>query len=150
MTSPDKPWWQLVLEGRNDELGMPAPGFVGQLGIVPDGWEPGMARLRWSPPAWTRVPLGWVQGGLLGVPLDMAQSFAIVTMAPEWAGAITLDMRLTYLEPAYPEEYVVTGRVLRMGRTAAHTEGIIEDMDGRVICTSVSAALVKTFRPGDA
>ncbi|HVL82544.1 MAG TPA: PaaI family thioesterase [Actinomycetota bacterium] len=147
MTTPDRPWWQLVLEGRADEREMPPPRFVRELGIEPAGWEPGVARLRWKPPAWTRVPLGWVQGGILGVPLDMAQSFAIVTLAPEWAGAVTLDMRLTYLEPAYPDEYLVEGRVTRMGKTAAHTEGTVTDMDGRVICTSVSAALVKTYGP---
>ena len=145
MTSPDKPWWMLVLEGRADETEMPAPGFVRELGITPDGWEYGVARLRWKPPPWTRTPLGWVQGGFLGVPLDMAQSFAVVTLAPEWHGAVTLDMRLTYLEPPYPEEYVVTGRVMKMGRTAAHTEGVIQDMDGRTICTSVSAALVRSY-----
>ncbi|HVE92000.1 MAG TPA: PaaI family thioesterase [Actinomycetota bacterium] len=113
----------------------------------PAGWEPeGIVRLRWEPPLWTRTPAGWVQGGFLAVVLDMAQSFAVVTVSPDGHGAVTLDMGVTFLESPMAESYIVEARTVRAGRTIAHTEGTITDSQGRLVATGRQTNLVRAFR----
>ena len=145
MTTPAKPWWQIYLEGLAAH-GL-EPEFVRNLGIRPAGWEPGVVRLKWEPPAWTRTPAGWVQGGFLGVVLDMAQSFAVVTVAPENHGAVTLDLGVSFLESPMAESYMVEGRSIRTGRRISHTHGSITDSNGTLIATGRQTSIVREFTP---
>jgi uncharacterized protein (TIGR00369 family) len=144
VTTPDRPWWQLYLDGLAAE-GV-APGFVPVLGITPDGWEPeGTVRLRWEPPAFTRTPGGWVQGGFLGVVLDMAQTFALFTRLDEGRAPMTLEMKISYIEASFADRYMVEGRAVRHGRHVGHTDGRITDEEGKLIATSTSTHVIRTF-----
>lgn len=146
MTSPARPWWQLYLDGlaeRGAEI-PGKPGFVDVVGVEPEGWEPeGVVRLRWRPPANLRTPGGWVQGGFLGVVLDMAQTFAIFTQVPEMHGPMTLEMKVSFVETSLADDYVVTGRVIRLGRHVAHADGTLHDAGGRLVATSTSTHVIR-------
>ena len=134
----------LYLDGEASSS-LPVPGFVAELGIVPESWEPGTVRLRWTPPAWTRTPPGWVQGGFLGVPMDMAMSFAVVTLVEEGKGAVTLDMSTKFLEVPMGESFLVTGTVTRLGGTVAFTEARIEEASGKLVASSSATNMVRNF-----
>lgn len=140
-----KPWWQLVLDGEaSPSVDRPAPEFTGLLGVTPAGWEPGgIVRFNWEPPPFTRTPGGWVQGGFLGVVLDMTQTFAVFTQIPERAMPMTLEMKVSFIAASYASRYVVTGRPVRVGTHAAHTEGTIHDEDGKLIATSTSTHVIR-------
>jgi acyl-CoA thioesterase len=145
-----KPWWQLYLEGRAEERagvqGGAPPEFVGFMGITPAGWDPdGHVRFGWEPPATTRTPGGWVQGGFQAVVLDMAQTFAIFTLMPELTGPMTLEIKVSYIAPAFADRYAVTARPVRVGKTAAHAEGEIHDEAGKLIATSTSTHVIRKF-----
>lgn len=145
-----KPWWQRFLDGEGGAPaeGMRPPQFVEALGIRPAGWEEdGTVRLDWTPPPFTRTPGGWVQGGFLGVVLDMAQTFAVFTRLDEGRGPMTLEMKVSYLDASFAEEYRVAARPVRVGRHVAHADGEITDTDGRRIATSTSTHVLRSFRP---
>jgi uncharacterized protein (TIGR00369 family) len=144
-----KPWWQRYLDGEAGEArvdGPTPPEFVEFMGITPAGWTPdGEVRFAWQPPATTRTPGGWVQGGFQAVVLDMAQTFAIFTRMPELTGPMTLEIKVSYIAPAFAERYEVRAHTVRVGRTAAHAEGTIHDDSGRLIATSTSTHVIRTF-----
>lgn len=142
-----KHWWHRLMDGSLD-VGSPAmPKFVPELGITPRKWEPGYVELDWAPPAYTRTPGGWVQGGFLGVPLDMAQTFALITRLPEGSMPQTLEMKMSYLDGPFAERYVVVGRALRWGKRAGHTDGEIRDTEGKLIATSTSTHVIRQIPP---
>lgn len=136
-----EPWWKRVVSDLSG-----APDFVPLLGIRPEHIDAGEARFAWEPPAVVRTPGGWVQGGFQGVVLDMVQTFAVFSKLPEGAVPMTLELKVSYLDTAFAERFVVTGRALRVGRTAAHTEGRIEDGDGKLIATSTSTHVIRRPR----
>lgn len=152
MSTPGTPWWHRAFEDGAredpaDERARP-PAFIGMLGIAPESWEPeGVVRFAWEPPAFTRTPGGWVQGGFQSVVLDMAQTFAVFTQIPEGSIAMTLEMKVSYIGAAMPPRFTVVGRAVRVGRTAAHTEGTIHSAEGDLIATSTSTLIVKRFAP---
>lgn len=150
MTSPARPWWQLFLEGLAAPTdGIPKPEFVDRLGISPDGWEPetGEVRFVWDPPGWTRTPGGWVQGGFLGVVLDMAQTFALITRLDSGRVTMTLEMKVSFIDPSFGERYTVTARPMRWGRHVGHTEARLETGEGLLVATSTATHVIRTI-PG--
>ena len=140
-----EPWWQRYLEGTAEQdVGRSAPEFVGWIGVTPAGWDPsGEVWFDWEPPDITRTPGGWVQGGFQAVVLDMVQTFALFTKLRDGDIPMTLEMKVSYLDAAFPSRYRIVGRALRVGRTAAHTDGRIETPDGTVIATSTATQVIK-------
>lgn len=138
MTSPHKPWWLSYL----DDPAWAHP-FIAKLEIDLKDWSEGRIELGWKPPSWTRVPAGWVQGGFLGVPLDMAQTLAAVSLSEPQTLVVTLDMRISFLESSMASEFVVTGKVERLGRRIAYTSGEIHDVDGKRVATASATNMLR-------
>lgn len=151
MTTPLKPWWQRFLDGQADlkpESGVPQ--FVAMLGISPTGWDDdGTVHLAWEPPDWSRTPGGWVQGGFIGVVLDMAQTFALFTRLEAGRGPMTLEMKISYIDSAFTDRYRVSARPIRWGRHVGHTDARLEDTDGKLIATSTATFVIRSM-PVDA
>src|SRR5688572_431461 len=98
-----EPWWKRVVSDLSG-----APDFVPLLGIRPEHIDAGEARFAWEPPAVVRTPGGWVQGGFQGVVLDMVQTFAVFSQLPDGAVPMTLELKVSYLDTAFADRFVVT------------------------------------------
>lgn len=145
METETRHWWQQLMDGelgRDDPM---MPAFVEILGIVPTSWDDGAGTvtMSWEPPGFTRTPGGWVQGGFLGVVLDMAQTFALMTKLPVGSMPQTLEMKVSYLDGSWTDRYTVTARALRWGKRAAHTDAELTDLDGKPIATSTATHVVR-------
>jgi acyl-coenzyme A thioesterase PaaI-like protein len=74
---------------------------------------------------------GVVQGGVLGVLLDFAIAFAVMTRLPPGAGAGTVTLTTQIMRVATPGPGTVDGRLERLGRTLAFGTAELRGSDGK-------------------
>ena len=74
---------------------------------------------------------GSIQGALLGAMADTAASLAALTLVPRGHGIVTLEYKVSFLEPALGDKVVARAKVRRAGRTItlveADTLAVAED-----------------------
>ena len=94
-------------------------------------------------------PTGAVQGGFLTAMLDDAMSVAGLVASGMTHVMPTLEMKTSFLRPAYPGELRAVGRVVKWGKTIAFTEGELFDQQGRLLAKASATAMPTPFRaPG--
>ncbi|WP_369810135.1 PaaI family thioesterase [Bradyrhizobium sediminis] len=115
-------------------------------GILP---EPPMARLidfrlRVAEPGWIVMELephealentiGLLHGATAAALLDTAMGCAISTMLPAGQGAVTLDLKLSYLRPLSVKSGTISaeGRLIKLGRQTSYAEGSVRDGSGNL------------------
>jgi uncharacterized protein (TIGR00369 family) len=135
------PFWEF-LEGRR-----PAPPAAALL-----GWE-----LSWVAPERGEIevffdardeftnPIGTIQGGFLAAMLDDTLGPALAATLPEGEFAPTLELKVSFLRPAYPGRITGTGRVLHRGGSIAFLAGELRDRAGEVLATA--SATARVIRP---
>lgn len=87
-------------------------------------------------------PRGAIQGGIVSAMLDTAMSIAGVGTSNLELDVPTLEMKTTYLRPAFPGTLYCEGRVIRMGRNIAFFEGTMNDAEGKLLATATSTAFL--------
>lgn len=89
-------------------------------------------------------PIGTVHGGYLATLLDSALGCAVHSTLKAGQGYTTLELKVSYLRAVTKETGPIRaeGKVIRAGRRAAFTEGVISDEQGRVCATATSTLLV--------
>lgn len=89
-------------------------------------------------------PIGMVHGGYAATLLDSACGCAVHTKLSAAQAYTTLEIKVNYLKPMSAETGTVRaeGRVIRMGRRAAFSEGVLTGSDGSVYATATSTLLV--------
>jgi uncharacterized protein (TIGR00369 family) len=78
--------------------------------------------------------IGLLHGATAAALLDTAMGCAISTMLPAGQGAVTLDLKLTYLRPLSVRSGTIAaeGRVIKLGRQTSYTEGFVRDGSGNL------------------
>jgi uncharacterized protein (TIGR00369 family) len=89
-------------------------------------------------------PIGTVHGGYLATLLDSALGCAVHSTLKAGQGYTTLELKVSYLRAVTKDTGPIRaeGEVIRAGRRAAFTEGVITDEQGRVYATATSTLLV--------
>jgi uncharacterized protein (TIGR00369 family) len=128
------PFWDAVA-GR-----APMPPVAGLLGWVLEEVDPaaGTIRVRFDARHEFANPLGNIQGGMLAAMLDDTMGPALVATLPPGGFAPTLEMKVSYLEPAVVGPLWGRGRVVKRGATVSFVEGELADRDGRVIARATA------------
>ena len=85
---------------------------------------------------------GNIQGGLLAAMLDDTLGPAVLVKTAGSHYCATIDLRVSFLEPASPGAFVGEGRVVQIGKTIAFLEGRLLDSSGKVIATATASARV--------
>ena len=88
--------------------------------------------------------MGNVQGGLLAAMLDDTMGPALVATLPAGQFAPTLEMKISYFEPAKVGVLWGHGRVVKRGGSTAFLEGDLTDDDGRLLARASATARVIT------
>jgi uncharacterized protein (TIGR00369 family) len=92
-------------------------------GLRLDGWSEGEARLSFVAGAEALGPSGEVHGGVVGLLMEPAAMFALMTVLPEDRYAVTADVHVQLMRPIRAGVRVeLAGRVLRAGRSLAFCE----------------------------
>ena len=115
-----------------------AVAFWGTLGITIEGTDrPGhvLLALPWRKELETRRP-GVMHGGAIASLIDIASGGAVLTLREEgdatWAGIATLDLNVSYLNPA-TAEIVAEATVLRASRAIVFVGVDVRDRAGAPI-----------------
>ncbi|MBA3012069.1 MAG: PaaI family thioesterase [Proteobacteria bacterium] len=60
---------------------------------------------------------GFVHAGILSTALDSACGYAAFSLMPEEAAVLSIEYKVNLLAPAKGEKFIITGQVLKAGRT---------------------------------
>jgi uncharacterized protein (TIGR00369 family) len=96
--------------------------------------EPGRIVMELEPHESLENTIGLLHGATAAALLDTAMGCAISTMLPAGQGAVTLDLKLTYLRPLSVRSGTIAaeGRVIKLGRQTSYTEGFVRDGSGNL------------------
>ncbi len=85
-----------------------------------------------------------VQGGFVTAMLDATMSHAVFINNEDIERLSTLEIKVSFYEPARAGKLRCVGRVDKLGGSIAFLSGEIYDTEGKLLCTSTSTA--KIFR----
>jgi uncharacterized protein (TIGR00369 family) len=96
--------------------------------------EPGRIVMELEPHESLENTIGLLHGATAAALLDTAMGCAISTMLPAGQGAVTLDLKLTYLRPLSVRSGTISaeGKVMKLGRQTSYTEGHVRDGSGNL------------------
>ncbi len=109
--------------------------------------EPGHSRVEFQAREEFYNPGGVVQGGFLAVMLDFAMGEAARSMVEETKTPLTLEIKVSYIQPAKAGKLIGKGRVVHAGRSISFTEGTLSTEDGTLVATGTSTWRIVS-RPG--
>lgn len=91
--------------------------------------EPGRIVMELEPHEALENSIGLLHGATAAALLDTAMGCAIATMLPAGQGAVTLDLKLTYLRPLTVRSGTISaeGKLIKLGRQTSYTEGFVRD-----------------------
>jgi uncharacterized protein (TIGR00369 family) len=89
-------------------------GFTDEVGVEVDDMEEGRSRVRLEACDRHLNPAGTVHGGAIATLIDTAMGAAVKTTGD--GGTATVELKVTYLEPAMPGTVVVDAQVRKRGR----------------------------------
>ena len=78
---------------------------------------------------------GVIHGGIIATLLDTVCGVTIrLGYDPhEFAGHVTLELKTSFFEAAQPGVFIGEGRLLRLGKSIAFSEGVLKNEKGRVV-----------------
>ena len=96
--------------------------------------EPGRIVMELEPHESLENTIGLLHGATAAALLDNAMGCAISTMLPAGQGAVTLDLKLTYLRPLSVKSGKISaeGKIIKLGRQTSYTEGFVRDGAGNL------------------
>ncbi len=108
---------------------LPPPPFVRLIGFRMGVAEPGRIVMELEPHEGLENTIGLLHGATAAALLDTAMGCAISTMLPPGQGAVTLDLKLTYLRPLSVRSGTISaeGKVIKLGRQTSYAEGFVRD-----------------------
>jgi uncharacterized protein (TIGR00369 family) len=96
--------------------------------------EPGRIVMELEPHEGLENTIGLLHGATAAALLDTAMGCAISTMLPAGQGAVTLDLKLTYLRPLSVRSGKISaeGKLVKLGRQTSYAEGFVRDGAGNL------------------
>lgn len=82
--------------------------------------------------------IGGIQGGFVTGMLDDTMLAALATTLEANERAPTLELKVSFLQPARPGSFTGEGRVVHRGRSIAFLEGKLRDAEGRLVATATA------------
>jgi uncharacterized protein (TIGR00369 family) len=96
--------------------------------------EPGRIVMELEPHESLENTVGLLHGAAAAALLDTTMGCAISTMLAAGQGAVTLDLKLTYLRPLSVKSGKISaeGKVIKLGRQTSYVEGHVRDGSGNL------------------
>jgi uncharacterized protein (TIGR00369 family) len=113
---------------------LPPPPMARLIGFRMAVAEPGRVMMELEPDESLENTIGLLHGATAAALLDTAMGCAISTMLPAGQGAVTLDLKLSYLRPLSVRSGTIQaeGKLIKLGRQTSYTEGFIRDGKGNL------------------
>jgi uncharacterized protein (TIGR00369 family) len=90
---------------------------------------------------------GFTHGGVTATLCDVATGIAAYTAVTEGKNVVTVDLKISYVNPSVAQHIIAIGRVVKSGNFLVFCEGEVKDVldDGShklvATCTSIMAAV---------
>src|SRR3954449_10192229 len=96
--------------------------------------DPGRIVMELEPHESLENTIGLLHGATSAAVLDTAMGCAISTMLPAGLGAVTVDLKLTYLRPLSVKSGTIQaeGKVVKLGRQTSYAKGFVRDGAGNL------------------
>ncbi len=96
--------------------------------------EPGRIVMELEPHEGLENTIGLLHGATAAALLDTAMGCAVTTKLPAGQGAVTLDLKLTYLRPLSVRSGTISaeGKLMKLGRQTSYAEGFVRDGAGNL------------------
>ncbi len=126
---------------------LPPPPIARLLGFHYVGAEPGEIVIELQPEHSLENSAGTLDTGVAAAMLDTAMCAAAGTLLPVNKGAVTLDLKISYLKPLTIESGPIRaiGRVVDLAKPNAYVTGQIRDGAGSLAIQAESVISVITF-----
>jgi uncharacterized protein (TIGR00369 family) len=105
----------------------------------------GYCKLRAQGKAQFCNPGGVMQGGILAAMLDDAMAISATALHEFKKIVPTLDMKVNYLRPVFPEALTIEGEVVKSGRRIAYLAGRLYDAEDKLCVTATATAQLKAI-----
>jgi uncharacterized protein (TIGR00369 family) len=135
------PFWDMI-EGR-----LEPPRIARLLGWALDSIDPeaGTIRVEFEATEDFLNPIGTVQGGILAAMLDDTMGPAAVALLGGTGFPQTLELKTSFMRPAYPGKLYAEASVRHRGRDILFLEGSLFTADGDLVATATATARVRPF-----
>jgi len=127
-------------------LGRPIP-YATLLGIRMRSQSEGRAELEMHLRPELMNSWDTVHGGAIMTLLDVAMAVAARSMDPKAAGAITVEMKTSFIGPSQ-DILVAEGRCIHFGKSIAFCEGEARDAGGKLVAKASGTFMVRRERGG--
>ena len=124
-----------------------AQGMMKTLGVTIEKVNPGFVQF-WLPfnTSFSQQH-GFMHAGAITTALDSACGFAALTLMPDDAEVLTVELKVSLLAPAHGERFLVRGWTIKSGRTLTFTHGsAYADRDGEAIQVATISATMMAVR----
>jgi uncharacterized protein (TIGR00369 family) len=100
---------------------------------------------------WLSTSAGTVQGGFTAMLAESAMGAAVFSTAEAGTAVATLDFKINYLRPAFPDgrELVARARILHRGRTIVIAATEIVNAEGKAVALSTGSWMYLPGRPAN-
>lgn len=86
-------------------------------------------------------PRGTLQGGIVTAMLDDAAAFAGIVALGEPGFIASMEIKTSFLAPAWPGTLTAEGRCLKMGKSSCFLEADLLDSGGKLLARLTSSAI---------
>ncbi len=131
-------------------VGRPVP-FAELLGLRIAHRERGLARVEVEARPDLMNSHQATHGGVVMTLADVALAVAAMTMDPQSRGAVTVELKVSFLQPG-TGTLVAEGRCMRAGRSLCFSEGEVRDREGNIVAKALGTFRLRHGGPpaGDA
>jgi uncharacterized protein (TIGR00369 family) len=100
---------------------------------------------------WLSTSAGTVQGGFTAMLAESAMTGAAFSTAPADTAVATLDFKVNYLRPVFPDGEAITARarILHRGRTLIVAEADITNAEGKTVALATGSSMYLPGRPAN-
>jgi len=111
-------------------------GFRTLVGLDAEQTAEGRARATLTADERHLNPHGSVHGGVIATLLDVAMGTAVASTGDDGERPVTIEMKVTYLEPARPGPLVATAKVHKRGKRITIVEAELQQ-DGEMVSHAI-------------
>jgi uncharacterized protein (TIGR00369 family) len=133
---------QLMQAFVADEL--PLPPIHHLTGLRPVAAEEGSSTFVLPATHWLCSPLGRVEGGFVAMLADSAIGAAVQTTLPPAIAYASVDLKVTYHRPAFPDgrDLVARAEVTHRGASLASAMTVVRNAEGKPVASAVGSVLI--------
>jgi uncharacterized protein (TIGR00369 family) len=126
---------------------LPAAPIHHLTGLALTEAEEGEVTMKLPCSRWLSTPAGTVQGGFTAMLAEAALAAAVFSTAPAGTATATLDLKVNYLRPVFPdgEDLIARARVLHRGRTIAIASAELLNAEDKPVALATGSSM---YLPG--